>query len=59
MAKRSVKSQYVGIDVSARTLQVAIGGPDGVRDLEFSNDAEGHTLPPAQVDRVRRYLVVA
>ena len=42
MAKRSVKSQYVGIDVSARTLQVAIGGPDGVRDLEFSNDAEGH-----------------
>ena len=42
MAKRSTKSQYVGIDVSARTLQVAIGGPDGVRDLEFSNDAEGH-----------------
>jgi hypothetical protein len=35
MAKRSVKSQYVGIDVSAKTLQVAIGGPDGVRDLEI------------------------
>ena len=42
MAKRSVKSQYVGIDVSAKTLQVAIGGPDGVRDLEISNDAAGH-----------------
>ena len=42
MAKRSVKSQYVGIDVSAKTLQVAIGGPDGVRDLEIPNDAAGH-----------------
>ena len=42
MAKRSVKCRYVGIDVSAKTLQVAIGGPDGVRDLELSNDAAGH-----------------
>ena len=42
MAKRSTKSQYVGIDVSAKTLQVAMDGSDGVRDLEFSNDADGH-----------------
>jgi transposase len=42
MAKRSKKVQYVGIDVSAKTLQVAMDGSDGVRDLEFSNDADGH-----------------
>jgi transposase len=42
MAKRSTKVQYVGIDVSAKTLQVAIGGPEGVRDLEIPNDAAGH-----------------
>jgi transposase len=42
MAKRSTKVQHVGIDVSAKTLQVAIGGPGGVRDLELSNDAAGH-----------------
>ena len=42
MAKRSTKSQFVGIDVSAKTLQVAIGGPDGVQDLELTNDAAGH-----------------
>ncbi|MBK9367628.1 MAG: transposase [Deltaproteobacteria bacterium] len=42
MAKRSTKVQHVGIDVSAKTLQVAMDGSDGVRDLEFSNDADGH-----------------
>ena len=42
MAKRSTKVQFVGIDVSAKTLQVAVGGPSGVRDLEIANDAVGH-----------------
>jgi transposase len=42
MAKRSTKVQHVGIDVSAKTLQVAMDGSDGVRDMEFSNDADGH-----------------
>jgi len=41
MAKR--KERIVGIDVSAKTLQLAIRSlPGEVRDLEFPNSPEGH-----------------
>lgn len=43
MAKRKHKELVVGIDVSAKTLQVALRTLTGdVRDLEFTNDAIGH-----------------
>lgn len=45
MGKQSERQQLVGIDVSGKSLQVALQGVDGViRDLEFANDAEGHKL---------------
>lgn len=43
MGKHHTKELLVGIDVSGKTLQVAIQTAEGeVRDLEFSNDAQGH-----------------
>lgn len=43
MGKKDIKELLVGIDVSGKTLQVAVQTPEGeVRDLEFTNDAKGH-----------------
>lgn len=43
MAKQADRENVVGIDVSAKTLQVALLGVDGrVADMEFPNTPKGH-----------------
>lgn len=55
MGKKNIKELLVGIDVSGKTLQVAVENPEGeVRDLEFANSPEGHKALVATITKSGR-----
>jgi hypothetical protein len=54
-----MKTQLVGIDVSARTLNVALEGPNGLYQLEFANTQAGHRKLVRRLSKAGRSARVA